>query len=373
MEKLKWFSYFLLLAAAHGLLLIAILKKIPNKNKRANINLSVMIGLIVTALIGRLAFDPVLFKHFPHFVIIADIIIFLFGPCFYFYIRSVMGLPPVASKYRWLHFLPAFAHFASMLPQIIISKETYIHMMMVEKTPWLYAVWLIFEGLALALNFGYLYASYRVVQKHKKNPLMKPYQGYINTLLILMVICLTGWLQGYVLYFFGVKNMLSFIGSNLAWLIPTGITYYLGYLMAVNPKLFQVPATTKVKYQNSSLGKSDIEKTKDKIEEFMTNHKPYVQANITLSSLAQMLEIKPANLSRIINECYQKNFFDFINTYRVQHFIELAPLTEHKHKTLLGVALEVGFNSKSTFNRAFKKELQMTPTAYFKQANMLAN
>lgn len=370
MEKLKWFSYLLLLASIHGAILIAILRKMSKPNKAANFNLSMMIVLVITALIGRLAFDPLLFRQFPHFVIIADVFIFLFGPFFFFYVRAVLTLPELPRTQKLLHFVPATAHLISMIPQILLSKDTYIHMMMVERTPWLFVTWLTFEGLAIILNFGYLYLSYRVIQKHKNNPMTKTYHQYIYTILILLGVCLAGWAQGYVLYFFNIKTFVSFIGSNLGWLLPMGVTYYLGYLMTVKPQLFQMPIAPKIKYQNSPLGKSDMERSKEKLEDFMQSQRPYINTGINLNTLAEMLDTKPANLSRVINECYDKNFFDFINAYRIQHFIEIAPLPEHRHKTLLGIALEVGFNSKSTFNRAFKKETQMTPTAYFKQLSV---
>lgn len=367
MEKLQWFSYALLLASAQGCILILVLRKIPNANKRANLHLSVMIGLVVSAMIGRLAFDPKLFTYFPHFVIVSDVIIFLFGPFFYFYIRAVLLLPPLSIRSKLLHFLPAFAHFVSMIPQIILDKDTYIHMMMVERTPWLYAVWLSFEGMAILLNFCYLYLSYSIVKKHKSKPLIQTYSKYLHTILILLLICLVGWAQGYMLYFFKVRSLLSFAGSTLGWLLPTGITYFLGYLTAVKPQLFKIPALPKEKYQNSSLVKSDLEKHQELLEELMVTQLPYINPNLTLQSLGAMLMLKPAQLSQIINECYHKNFFDFINTYRLQHFIRLASLEEHQHKTLLGIALEAGFNSKSTFNRAFKKEYKVAPTTYLKQ------
>ncbi|HAS46161.1 MAG TPA: hypothetical protein DCS93_37115 [Microscillaceae bacterium] len=370
MEKLKWFSYVLLLVAAQGVLLMVILRKIPRSNKQANFYLSGMIGLVILAMIGRLAFDPQFFNYFPHLVIIADVFIFLFGPFFYFYVRSVLQLPTPKLKHQLLHFIPALLHFFSMIPQIILSKKTYMHMMMVERTPWLYAVWLGFEGAALVLNFAYLYASYIVVQRHANDSQMKVYRKYLQTILVLLLVCLVGWMQGYVLYFFKFKSLLSFIGSNLGWLLPTGITYFLGYLTAIKPALFQIPETPKVKYQNSPLAKADVKKHQTKLEQFMTSQQPYLDAQLTLQTLATLLDMKPAQLSQIINEGYQKNFFDFVNTYRVQHFIQLASLQANKHKTLLGIALEVGFNSKSTFNRAFKKEYQVTPTAYIKQMEL---
>jgi AraC-like DNA-binding protein len=70
-------------------------------------------------------------------------------------------------------------------------------------------------------------------------------------------------------------------------------------------------------------------------------------------------------LSAVINEGYNKNFFDFINDYRIEEFKRLAATEQYKHYTFLAIAMEVGFSSKTTFNRAFKKCTGQTPREYF--------
>ncbi|WP_127123315.1 helix-turn-helix domain-containing protein [Chryseotalea sanaruensis] len=103
-----------------------------------------------------------------------------------------------------------------------------------------------------------------------------------------------------------------------------------------------------------------------KLNLFMLEVKPYKKADLTISDLAEMLETKPHILSRIINDAYKKNFRDFVNTYRVEEFIALANTKDYKHYTFLALAQEVGFNSKSTFNLAFKKVTDQNPRDFFK-------
>lgn len=145
----------------------------------------------------------------------------------------------------------------------------------------------------------------------------------------------------------------------------------LSLLRTIKFSLFQLFNQTKQTRSKPTTYKTEEEQTREQLEAFMQAQQPYLQNDLTLGALAKMLGLKPVVLSRVINECYQKNFFDFINSYRIQHFIEIAPLAEHSHKTLLGIALEVGFNSKSTFNRAFKKEYSVPPTTYFRQTGMV--
>lgn len=103
-----------------------------------------------------------------------------------------------------------------------------------------------------------------------------------------------------------------------------------------------------------------------KLNELMESEKPYRHPDLSVSDLAEMLGTRPHVLSRIINDHFHKNFRDFVNTYRVEEFIALANNQQYKHYTFLALAQEVGFNSKSTFNLAFKKLTRQNPREYFK-------
>ena len=88
--------------------------------------------------------------------------------------------------------------------------------------------------------------------------------------------------------------------------------------------------------------------------------------DLTLTDLAKRLDVHSNYLSQVINEKEQKNFYNYINSLRINEFIRLASLPESKKYTLLSLAYDCGFNSKSTFNKHFKENTGKTPTAYFK-------
>jgi AraC-like DNA-binding protein len=96
----------------------------------------------------------------------------------------------------------------------------------------------------------------------------------------------------------------------------------------------------------------------------MQSDKPYMSGDITLQKLAEKVSIPANHLSQIINERIGQNFFDFINSYRVKEVQRLFADPSKKHYSLLAIAEEVGFNSKSTFNSAFKKYSNMTPSEF---------
>ncbi|MCH2034361.1 MAG: AraC family transcriptional regulator [Tenacibaculum sp.] len=100
------------------------------------------------------------------------------------------------------------------------------------------------------------------------------------------------------------------------------------------------------------------------ISEFMKTEKPYLNSELNLSDLASDLEMHRNELSQIINKGFQKNFNDFINEFRVNAFKKELENGAHKQLSLLGIAMDCGFNSKATFNRVFKKITNTSPTEF---------
>jgi YesN/AraC family two-component response regulator len=102
----------------------------------------------------------------------------------------------------------------------------------------------------------------------------------------------------------------------------------------------------------------------------MQSQKLYKNAELTLDDLANSLKVLPNHLSQVINSTENKNFYDYINNLRINEFIELIALLENQKFTLLSLAFECGFNSKTSFNRNFKKATGLTPSEYIKQENI---
>ena len=109
----------------------------------------------------------------------------------------------------------------------------------------------------------------------------------------------------------------------------------------------------------------DIERLKlifQKLERAMENDKLYKEQGLSLNSLANKLEIKPYLISKALSEVHNKRFNDFVNAYRVKEVQALLQDSNNAKYTLLSLAMEAGFNSKSSFNRAIKKQLGISPS-----------
>ena len=120
------------------------------------------------------------------------------------------------------------------------------------------------------------------------------------------------------------------------------------------------------KYQKTKLKEDYVKERYQELLDYMESNKSFTDNNLTLDKLAGQLDISENKLSQVINTQSKDNFFEFVNKYRVEMVIRKMEEGEHKTSTLLGLAFDSGFNSKASFNRAFKRITGVTPTDYLK-------
>lgn len=106
---------------------------------------------------------------------------------------------------------------------------------------------------------------------------------------------------------------------------------------------------------------------KPKLLGLLQEEKIYEDPELTLTQVAKQLQSNPSFISMVVNRGFGLNFNDFINQFRIEAVKEMLKKGEHKKQTLLGIAYECGFNSKATFNRAFKKVTGLTPKEWVQQ------
>ena len=126
------------------------------------------------------------------------------------------------------------------------------------------------------------------------------------------------------------------------------------------------------KHKNRLLSEEDSKIIEEKLLEYLTIHKPYLNPELTLQQLAENIDVHSNVLSYVINTTLGKNFYDLINEYRIEEFINLYQNSYDKY-TILALALDSGFNSKSAFNRNFKKIKGITPSEFIAKANIQAS
>ncbi len=123
---------------------------------------------------------------------------------------------------------------------------------------------------------------------------------------------------------------------------------------------------TERRYKKSLLDEKLITNYKRQLKALMLEERPYLNTQLSLRGLAEMLELSPNQLSQLLNEGFDKNFSEFVNSYRLEEFKSKVADDSLQHLTLLALAYDSGFNSKTVFNTYFKKAMAMTPKAYLK-------
>ncbi len=121
------------------------------------------------------------------------------------------------------------------------------------------------------------------------------------------------------------------------------------------------------KYKRSSLKNEEAEEYFNKLNDWMDKEKPYLSPDLSLRNLAKMIDIHPNVLSQLLNERVKKNFSEYVNSYRLETFKSLAKNPANHHLTILALAFDSGFSSKTVFNTYFKKRMGQTPREYWKR------
>lgn len=134
-----------------------------------------------------------------------------------------------------------------------------------------------------------------------------------------------------------------------------------------NLSISDISSNTKQKVNAKNvLNKEEQEKFKIKLLNYFEEDEPYLNPQLSLHQLAEEIEIHPNKLSFLINEIMGINFNEFLNSFRLKHFKTIALNPKFKHITILGLAYDSGFNSKSVFNSYFKKTEGITPSQWVK-------
>jgi AraC-like DNA-binding protein len=169
------------------------------------------------------------------------------------------------------------------------------------------------------------------------------------------------WIATYIIYAATNKfyNNLHFVGMFLLFVL-VNIIFYKG----IRQPEFFAGIEEKARYETSTLTKTEKDTYLNKLTNYMEKEKPYLNPLLSLNDLSEKLAIMPKYLSQVINECCGQNFYDYINSYRIEEAKNILLNPENDRKTVLEILFMAGFNSKSTFNSSFKNFTGLNPTEF---------
>jgi len=233
---------------------------------------------------------------------------------------------------------------------------------------------------------AYSVATFVVIHRHQKQ--MKKLLSYSSekiTLRWLLGLSITFY-TGYVIMFIfgGIDIMVGFMPFDpyeLSFISLTFLTFLFGVFGFHQPGIFEeivrpqdhmkvleIEPNNK-KYQRSGLKQEDVADLVNKIRKYLVIKKPYLDRALTIYDLSDQLKISRHILSEVINEHMGMNFYSLVNEYRVNEVKERLKSNEFKHLTILAIAYDSGFNSKSSFNTIFKEKTGQTPSEYLSGLN----
>lgn len=301
----------------------------------------------------------------------------LHGPMLYLYVRFSLRTEQRFTWENYLHFVPALGFYFYMIPFFFFytaEKKVMVNSGLVDD----YSVFVIFSLVAfLVSGLGYAIASYRLLNRYQD--LTKHNFAYRKSIdlhwlkhfvwgigLIFIVAIILAVLQDWAGLNFGFNTDIIFYSLIILFI------FYLGYsgiihqgIFSANKKLDQLvePQNTG-EYKHSGLKEEDALYYHQHLTEIMKTRKPYLEPKLSLNALADYLDISLNHLYQVINQYEEKNFYDYINEYRVEEFKKRALKPENNNFSILAIAYDSGFNSKSSFNQVFKKIVGKTPSQY---------
>ena len=304
--------------------------------------------------------------------------LFLIGPVFFFYVKTLLNRNFKLTQKDFIHFLPAIVYFIYSLIVFISDKlildEFYFYADGKDKDLdfWYQMAGLISMLFYLFMSLTY-YLSYRKLSLQEVSfanevafKWIKHFTIAFSLILVLRVLFFIlnpewGAFGSKYWYYLCFSILLMYISiTGYSNTIKTTIKLDSNLLVKFEPSGNDKSGDTK----NESGEALALHEWKDKITHLFEAEDVYKNPNLTLTDLASLLNTNRNIISKAINQEFKMNFNDFVNEKRAEAVIEKLKNGEHSNNTLLGIALDCGFNSKTTFNRAFKKHTGTAPKQF---------
>jgi AraC-like DNA-binding protein len=294
------------------------------------------------------------------------------GPLLWAYIQLATR-PDARVSAVWLLHLVPFVFFTIALTRMlqmpdVPDRYTYIASVMADPNNLLLQIF----GLFLHLHLiAYLVTSVWALRRFaKKLPEEFSYSEGIDLSWLRAIVLGLAMVSLLILVGLLLNDVLAFVSHDFkAYMIYSAFALVPFYLMfqAIRQGIvypYSAEEEHQARYVSSSLEKTTSQELASQLSEKMTTEKPYLNGKLTLAHLAGQLNIHPKLLSQVINENFKQNFFNYINQHRVEEVKRRIMSGKYHHLTLLGIALDCGFNTKSSFNSIFKKFTGTTPQAF---------
>ena len=371
-------NILLKLGGLQALILVVFLFR-KKANNRANVILAVLVFFLGISCLMYSFNNLEFYVEYPHLIRVDWGIPLLFGPLIYLHTVSLTNSEKSTRK-MYQHFVPYVINLAILTPFFLKPSEEKIQILdyftasITTGTDTYFLYSFILRFAIFVVSISYAVEGIKVLRNYKQK-LLSEYSNTGKQKLDWLRILLYSFMAISLVYI--VATLMTFrdrypqFDYNIYYyLLVFVLIYVLSYKTLSLPQIvslstMEVDPEPKIN-EATSKKNEDLSREADALKTYMLTEKPYLNGELTASELARSLQMSRHQLSQILNDHIGKNFYDFINEYRAEEFKNRLQLPENEHLTLLGIAFDSGFNSKTTFNTIFKKMTGLTPSQYKK-------
>lgn len=304
---------------------------------------------------------------YVHIYLIGYPVIFVWAALYYLFIRSLIDTRFRIKGYSWLHFLPFLVVlFILIVKFFFVSSEQKIKLLQQDSgfLNLIRILDIIFSIQVVTYNIAAIvrYNIYRKKVKELTN--IKPeYDTWIRIAIFTFLTACIITIAGKTAVYLNVPlKFASFLLSDIVFLFFYSILFFVSI---TSPGVIN-NEEIKGKYWYSKLSNFEARELMIQLDSYMKETQIYRRSGLTIKELASGIGLSERHLSQVINDVNGQNFYDFVNSYRVEHAKGLLMQNTNNRRTMFDIFWESGFNSKTTFNTSFKKFTRQTPTEYQK-------
>jgi AraC-like DNA-binding protein len=330
------------------------------ENRRPNRYLALLLFAFGCGLASLSIEDSPYAFSWPHLAATAIPLSFIYPPLFYFYLRSLTRQP---IERPLIHFVPFVLCVLYFAPFTLSGAEEKIEWIRLSRSASPPSDVRILELVVLMQELTYAVLSWRSLRRHAQN-----LRGQFSSVERLTL----DWLRHFLIALlvvtavFFTTTLIDGLAQYWTGISITVMVFWIGLMALRQPQILFDPATESAKYTRSGLTTAQAMEYEQSLRIMMENEKPYLNGDLTLSQLAAKIQISPNHLSQVLNERIGLSFHDYVNSWRVEEAKRL--LRSNGNQTILAIAFDAGFRSKSGFNAAFKRTTGQSPAEYRKQS-----
>ena len=355
-----WTSVFLF-AAIQGIFVAIILFFKNQPLKRERLILAIIVFLFSVTLIEYVLYWTRYQYYYPLLSNISGGFTFLYGPLFYYYFKIIFG----NNRFKGtdlFSLIPFLTYIAVKSPYYFSSMEFKRKLMTTPLPPgsFHFPLWAWLSILSMIVYAILIFKDYKLISNS-----LNEIKVWFN--------CLFGFFAGFIISYMSyfILIMTPFFDKQFDYMISFAMSffiYFLAWFGYMQPKVFSGFSVKEIignnKYATSALTERVSQIILGKLLDLMEKEKIYKNSTLSLEKLAERIDVSKHHLSQVINEQLGMNYFDYLNSLRVNEATKLLLSTSKKEMNIIEIAFEAGFNNKATFNNAFKKLTGMTPKEF---------